>query len=203
MTTATTPTRIAETSVPLHPLLAARWSPRAFNQEHRISEEKVTALLEAARWAPSASNTQPWRFLVAHRGDADFTLIAELLAPGNHVWAWRASLLVVAAARHVDDEGKVLPWAMYDTGQSMSALTMQARSHELFVHQMGGFDADGMRRAFDMEANLSPVVVAAVGHHDPRIELPEYLAERERVPRSRLPLDSLMLRRHNEGRSAT
>lgn len=187
-------TRTAETSTPLHPLLATRWSPRAFNPEHRMSAGETDALLEAARWAPSASNTQPWRFLVAHRGDANFSLIQEHLAPANKIWAWRASMLVLAAAQQIDDEGKALPWALYDTGQAMSALTVQAHSQNLVVHQMGGFDADGLRRALSFDEGLTPVVVAAVGLHDSTVELTEKLAERERAPRARLPLENLLLK---------
>ena len=189
-------TRAADTSVPVHPLLATRWSPRAFDPEHRMSDGQVTGMLEAARWAPSASNTQPWRFLVAHRGDANFALISEHLATANKVWAWRASMLIVAAAQQVDDEGNALPWAMYDTGQAMSALTMQAHDQDLVVHQMGGFDPEGISTTFNFDPTLTPVVVAAVGRHDPTLELPERLAEREQAPRVRLPLGSLLLQRH-------
>jgi len=202
MTSTIIHTRTAETSVTLHPLLAERWSPRAFSAEHHMSQQEVSALLEAARWAPSASNTQPWRFLVAHRGEADFALITEHLAHGNKAWAWRASLLVIAAARQVDDEGKPLPWAMYDTGQAMSALTMQAHSQDLFVHQMGGFDPEGIREAFALDTALTPVVVAAVGRHDPDVELPEQLAQREHAPRVRLPLNSLLMNRQSRDQTA-
>lgn len=195
MTSTTISIRTAETSVPLHHLLATRWSPRAFDPEHRLSHGEVAALLEAARWAPSASNSQPWRFLVAQRGDAHFALITQHLAPANTIWAWRASLLVLAAARQVDDEGRSLPWAMYDTGQAMSALTVQAHSQGLVVHQMGGFDPEGIGTAFNFDATLTPVVLAAIGRHDPTVELTEKLAERERAPRSRLPLESLLLQK--------
>ncbi|MGO1488966.1 MAG: nitroreductase family protein [Arachnia sp.] len=193
MTSTTLHTKAAETSVPLHTPLAERWSPRAFSATHQLREEEVTGLLEAARWAPSASNTQPWRFLVAHRDGADFDLIAEQLAAGNRVWAGNASILVLAAARQSDDNGNPLPWALYDTGQAVSALTIQAQTQGLIVHQMGGFDADGISKAFNLDATVTPVVVFAVGQHDPTAELPEKLAERETMPRHRLPLESLLI----------
>src|SRR5687767_13334842 len=94
-TTAAGSTKAATTAAPLHPLLAERWSPRAFDARHELTDSALTALLEAARWAPSASNTQPWRFAVALRGTAEHTALLEALAPGNRLWADAASALVV------------------------------------------------------------------------------------------------------------
>src|SRR5476651_2656722 len=98
-------TRNATTQVPLHPLLSQRWSPRAFDAQHAVTDAALAALLEAARWAPSAGNTQPWRFVVARRGDRDFTTLVELLAIGNQVWARNASALILAAAETTDPSG--------------------------------------------------------------------------------------------------
>src|SRR5438067_2324278 len=97
--------RNATTEVPLHPLFAQRWSPRAFDADHAVPEAAVTALLEAARWAPSANNTQPWRFVVAHRGDRDFAALLGVLAGGNQVWAKNASVLILVAAQTTDETG--------------------------------------------------------------------------------------------------
>lgn len=189
----TTAEKSAETSAALHPLLAERWSPRGFDRDHRLDDAQLTALLEAARWAPSANNSQPWRFLVARRGDAAFAQLAELLAPGNRSWAPAASALILVAARTSDDDGRPRPWALYDTGQAVAALTVQASSDGLFVHQMGGFDADGARLRFELDDSLTPVVVMAVGRHDAQATLAEPLATRERAPRSRDPLRALVL----------
>jgi nitroreductase len=185
--------KIAVTSVPVHPLLAQRWSPRGLDAGHELDERSVRALLEAARWAPSANNSQPWRFLVAHRGEQAFSRLLDTLAPGNRSWAHAASALVLVAAQTVDDTGRPRPWALFDTGQAVAALSVQAGADGLSVHQMGGFDADAARQEVGLDATMTPLVVLAVGRHDPEAELPEPLAARERAPRTRHPLDEIML----------
>lgn len=185
--------RTASTAAPVHPLLAERWSPRGFDARHRLDSTTVTALLEAARWAPSANNTQPWRFLVTHRGDEPFDRLVGLLATGNRTWAPAASALVLVAAQTVDDTGRSLPWALYDTGQAVAALTVQAQAEGLFVHQMGGFDSDAAGQAFGLDPELAPLVVVAIGRRDPDAELPAALVAREQAPRARLPLTSLLI----------
>ncbi|RMB61757.1 nitroreductase family protein [Tessaracoccus antarcticus] len=185
--------KTADTAAALHPLLAERWSPRGFDPRHSLDDVQLTALLEAARWAPSANNSQPWRFVAGRRGDEVFDQLAKLLLPGNQTWAPAASALILAAARTVNDTGRVLPWALYDTGQAIATLTVQASADGLFVHQMGGFDADAARLQFDLGDILTPVVMVAVGRHDPQAPLGEPLATRERAPRTREALDALLL----------
>jgi nitroreductase len=87
MTPATSSSKFAAAPAPLHPLLAERWSPRGFDDSHAPDEDSLTRLLEPARWAPSANNSQPWRLLATRRGDAAFDRLADLLAPGNRSWA--------------------------------------------------------------------------------------------------------------------
>jgi len=190
--------RTATTSTPLHPLLADRWSPRAFDPVARLSEAQITALLEAARWAPSAANSQPWRFLVALRGSEDFDRIFPTLAAGNQVWAGAASALVVVAAATVDDAGNPVAWALYDTGQAVAHLSTQASHEGLSVHQMGGFDQSALASAFALDANLTPVVVLAIGVRSDVPQLPEPFAARETAPRTRLPLEHIVLTGRNE-----
>ena len=185
--------KTASTTVPVHPLLAERWSPRGFDRGHQISDDHVAALLEAARWAPSASNSQPWRFLVARRGEHAHGQLFAALNPGNQAWAGAASALVLVAARTAADDGTPQPWALYDTGQAVSALVTQAQAHGLAVHQIGGFDSDAVRAEFGLDQTLTPVVVIAVGRADPDAELPGLLAAREAAPRSRRPLNDLLL----------
>ena len=183
----------AATAVPLHPLLAERWSPRGLDAGHALAEQDVAALLEAARWAPSASNTQPWRFVVASRGSRLHTALLDVLAGGNRGWAASASALVLVAARTQDDAGRPLPWALYDTGAAVAHLSVQAQADGLAVHQMGGFDAAAVTRLLELPDGVQPLVVLAVGRRDEQAELPEALAARERAPRERLPLDALLL----------
>ena len=185
--------KTATTRVPVHPLIAGRWSPRAFDAAHTLAPAEIAAMLEAARWAPSANNTQPWRFLVARRGDATFATLFDLLAPGNRQWAGDASALVLVVARTTGDDGGPLPYAHYDTGQAVAHLVAQAQHDGLVTHQMGGFDRAGAAAAFGLGADLQPVVVVAVGRRDPAKELPEPFASRERAPRHRREIGDLML----------
>jgi nitroreductase len=185
--------KTASTTVPVHPLLAERWSPRGFDQAHEIGDDSLAALLEAARWAPSDQNSQPWRFLVTRRGDEAHGRLFAALAPGNQAWAGAASALVLVAARTAGDDGQPQPWALYDTGQAVAALVTQAQADGLAVHQMGGFDTDAVRAGFGLGDNLTPVVVVAIGCPDDAAGLPEPLAARETAPRTRRPVSDLLL----------
>ncbi|MFP3466717.1 nitroreductase family protein [Leifsonia sp. SIMBA_070] len=185
--------RTAETSVPLLPALAERWSPRSFDPVAPIDEDKLTAALEAARWSPSAANTQPWRFIVARRGSEAFDAIVANLMGFNQVWAGKASVLIVAVAELVDAEGKERRWATYDLGQAVAHLSVQAHHDGLHVHQMGGFDIDGVRKAFDIDKSFEPVSVTALGTVADADSLPEPLREREQAPRTRRPLEDIIV----------
>ena len=185
--------KTAATGSALHPLLAERWSPRGFDRTAQLTAAQTTALLEAARWSPSASNSQPWRFLVAHRGTPEFARVFATLAPGNQAWAGAAAALVVAAATTADADGSPLPWALYDTGQAIAHLSTQAAHEGLAVHQMGGFDRTALAGALGLAEPLVPVVVVAVGRRTDEHDLPQPFAEREAAPRTRLPLPDLLL----------
>src|SRR3978361_1075651 len=150
--------KTASTSVPLQPLLAERWSPRALDGSHELTEAQLTALLEAARWAPSASNTQPWRFATARRGSDAFAELYSTRAPGHQLWAHAASALIVVAAEVADDEGKDRAWAAYDTGQAVAHLTVQAQHEGLAVHQMGGFDRQRVAELLRLPETITPLV---------------------------------------------
>jgi nitroreductase len=189
----TLPDRDAVTDAPLVGLLAHRWSPRGFDSTTEITPADLTTLLEAARWSPSAGNSQPWRFIVGRRGGSTFERIAALLAPGNQTWAPQASVLMVAVVATVDDAGEPQRWAFHDTGQAMAHLTVQAESMGLRVHQMGGVDAPGVIAEFGLAAGLEPIAAAAIGTLDADAPLPDYLAEREPQPRVRRPLAQLLL----------
>jgi nitroreductase len=186
-------TKTAVTAVPLHPLLAQRWSPRALDAGHELSDPQIAALLEAARWAPSASNTQPWRFAVTRRGTAAFTAVLEALAAGNRIWASAASALVVVGAETTGPDGVARPWAVYDTGQAVAHLSVQAQHEGLSIHQLGGFDRDRAAAALDLPREVAPLVVLAIGRRDDTVDLPEPFASREVAVRERLPLEALLL----------
>jgi nitroreductase len=185
--------KAAGTAVPVHPLLAERWSPRGFDRTHELGDQALTALLEAARWAPSSKNSQPWRFLVTRRRDEAHGRLFAALAPGNQAWAGAASALVLVAARTVGDDSRPQRFALYDTGQAVAALVTQAQADGLAVCQIGGFDTAAVRAEFGLGEGLTPVVVLAVGRYDAEADLPEYLAAREIAPRTRRPLSDLLL----------
>lgn len=190
----TTLSRTAVTSEPIHHVLAERWSPRSFDTTVDVPAEKVTAALEAARWSASASNSQPWRFLVARRGTPEHTTIVGNLLGFNQAWAASAHVLIVNLAVVATDDGTPLRWAQYDLGQAVANLTVQAHHDGLHVHQMGGIEVDGLRAAFSIDANLEPISVTALGVlGTPDTLASDVLREREVAPRTRRPLDELVL----------
>ncbi|WP_417509230.1 nitroreductase family protein [Microbacterium sp.] len=190
-----TPTleRTAPTSVPVLDVLAGRWSPRAFDASTPIDENKLAAALEAARWSPSASNTQPWRFIVARRGTELHTQIDEALMGFNREWAGAAQVLIVALSEDQDAEGQARPWAQYDLGQAAAHLSVQAHADGLYVHQMGGIDRDALRRLPGVEERFTPTSVIALGMLGDASALSEKLQEREAAPRVRRPLDETVI----------
>jgi nitroreductase len=176
----------------LHPLLDDRSSPRSFDPGHSLSDDDLAALLEAARWAPSSMNKQPWRFAVARRGTALHQQVLDTLMPGNATWAQSASALLVAIAERARD-GRPIGTADYDLGWSVMQLTVQAHALGLHVHQMGGFDHDRAARTLELEDGLAPVVVIAVGRRDVPERLPSDLRTREVAPRTRRELHETLL----------
>ena len=184
--------KAAETSVPVHPLIARRWSPRAFDPAAEVAEDDLRALLEAARWAASHGNTQPARYLVGRRGDPVFARILGVLRPKNRTWAQHASVLVLGLVRTADERGP-LPNTEYGLGLAMQNLVLQAQALGLATHQIGGFDPAAVPAAFALPDDLRPVVVVAIGHRGDPATLPDELRAREERPRTRLPLSELVL----------
>jgi nitroreductase len=185
--------RTAQTSTPIIDVLAERWSPRAYDSTIAIDERALTAALEAARWSPSASNSQPWRFIVARRGTPEFAQIEAALMGFNSAWAGSAGALIVAVAESQDEAGKARPWAEYDLGQAMAHFSVQAHADGLHVHQMGGVDVEQLRASFGLASRFTPMSVAAVGTLASPEVLPEAAREREVAPRSRRALDETVI----------
>ncbi len=184
----TTSDRIARTDSPVLDVLAGRWSPRGFDVDAPIDEDKLASALEAARWSPSANNSQPWRFVVARRGTEAFARVVANLLGFNQAWADRAGALVVAVAETETADGTPVHFAEYDLGQAMAHFSVQAHHDGLFVHQMGGIERDGLREAFRLEKRFTPLTVSAVGTLGGIETMPEALQEREAAPRVRRPL---------------
>ncbi|MGQ9905033.1 MAG: nitroreductase family protein [Anaerolineae bacterium] len=172
----------------IHPLVHARWSPRAFDS-HPLEASQILSLFEAARWSPSGGNNQPWAFvLFLADGSEQRRQIEDALTGNNRDWAPRAPLLVLAVALPHPRVGKLGPYSYYDLGQSVAHLTVQATSMGLFVHQMAGFEADKARQAANLPDDCEPMVVIAIGRYGNLDDLPEMLRERELAPRVRKPL---------------
>ncbi len=182
----------AESSVPLHPLLADRWSPRSFDPAVELTDQQFTALFEAARWAPSWGNTQPARFIAGRRGENTFKRIHSTLSRGNEGWAANAAALVVGVAQVFHDDGEPFPYGEYGLGLATQNLVLQAVAAGLIAHQMAGFDRDAAQEEFAVPSAFEPLVVIAVGAQATGDTLPERLQEKESAPRSRKPLDELV-----------
>jgi nitroreductase len=185
--------RRADTTAQLINPLVERWSPRAYDPTAEVSVEALRTILEAARWAPSANNVQPWRFIVARRGTAAFTTVHDALLGFNQAWADSAAALIVNVAETVDAEGKARPWARYDLGQAVAHLTVQAQHEGLHTHQMGGFEGAKISEAFGLADHLEVVSITAIGVLGDVDALPEPLREREVAPRLRKSLDELVV----------
>jgi nitroreductase len=186
--------RTATTDHPVLDVLAGRWSPRAYDATTPIDEQKLASALEAARWTPSANNVQPWKFIVARRGTEEHAAITHALMGFNQAWAPAAAVLIVAVAVTHDDQGREIPSALYDLGQAMAHLSVQAHHDGLVVHQMTGFDPAAVAARFNLAQNERPFTVTALGELGDLETLPEALREREIAPRTRRPIaDSLVV----------
>ncbi len=175
----------------LEPVLH-RWSPRAF-AERAIAAEDLKKMFEAARWAASSYNEQPWRFLVGHRGDATYNKILEALVPFNQSWAKSAPVLILSAARrHFSHSGEINHHAWHDTGAAMANLALQATVLGLHTHSMAGFDHDKAKAAFHIPEDFDTVAVTAAGYLGDPSTLPEQIRNTELQPRQRKDLKELV-----------
>lgn len=181
--------KIARADHEILDLIRARWSPRAFDRTRPVSIADLHRLFEAARWAPSSRNEQPWRFVVAHRdrGPAVFEALLDALTPKNRAWAASAPVLVLVAVRVTHESLDIVnQHAWYDTGQAVAFLTLQATALGLSIRQMQGFDADAARAVVGVPDPFEPAVVMAIGHAgDPETLAVPVHREAELTPRSR------------------
>ncbi|MGH3760034.1 nitroreductase family protein [Actinophytocola sp.] len=180
----------AHTSVPVHPLIAARWSPRALDPNGQVSDVALRAMLEAARWAPSSGNTQPARYLIGRRGDETYARIFELLSRRNKGWAWSAAVLMMCCMVTTNEKGR-LPVPEYGTGLASENLVLQAVAEGVVAHQLGGFDREGAKLEFSLPADVEPLTVIAVGTLGAPDLLDDERREKELAPRRRIPLSEL------------
>jgi nitroreductase len=150
----------------LHPLLRERRSSRIFDAGYDVPDGDLVRILEAARWSPSAGNSQPWAFVVAQRGEPAHDRMVALLSRGTASWAPAASALVLTLHRTGHDEDPTMAfsdYAAYDLGQAVAFLTVQAQALDLHVHQFAGFDHARMAAEFEVPASWAVTTVVAVG----------------------------------------
>lgn len=178
----------------INKLITDRFSPVAFDPG-TVGEEKVNRLFEAARWAPSSRNEQPWRFIYAHRNDDVFEDMLSTLVEGNRIWAQNAPLLILSVAKTTfSNNDKPNHYALHDTGMAVANLLIQATDMGLYVHQMGGYDKEKARNVLNIPEGYQPVAMIAVGYKGNPEELPGDLGSRDRAVRKRKPRSELVFR---------
>lgn len=169
---------------PVHTLIASRWSPRAYDTKP-VESEKLQRIFEAARWAASASNIQPWYFMVGFKGDEVYEKIAGTLVEFNQLWALNAPILVLAISKTTNSRGGINITHAYDLGQSVAILSLQAMHEGIYTHQMGGFDASAVARELELPEEYQAMVVFALGYLGDDSILHPNLRQLELSPRTR------------------
>lgn len=165
--------------------IANRWSGRAYSDQ-QVEKETLMSLFEAARWAPSAFNEQPWQFYVGIKGDTQYEAIAGTLVEFNHNWAQHAPVLLLVGSRKTyakNQKPNIHSW--YDTGQAVGNLSLQATKLNLNLHQMAGYDSDKAQVEIIKDENIESVCVIAIGYRGEPEVLSDELKEREEAPQTR------------------
>lgn len=184
----------APTDHPVHELVRKRWSPRAFS-ENSVPPEVLRSLFEAARWAPSSNNEQPWAFFVATKDEPEFhSRLLSTLVEFNQAWAKQAPVLAIAVSElEFAHNGHPNRNAFYDTGAAVAHLTAEATARGLFVHQMAGFDPHKAVELLHIPKGWEPIAAFVIGYPGDPQSLPETLRKRELGPRSRKPLADFVM----------
>ncbi|HPH97398.1 MAG TPA: nitroreductase family protein [Anaerolineaceae bacterium] len=183
--------------IPLHPLIASRRSSRAFDPSRQVEDEVLRSLLEAARWAPSGNNLQPWHYVIFnHQDPAALEAARACLDEGNQVWARRAPLLLLAVMKETRPNGTIHPRAMHDLGAANENLLLQAFSLGLHCRPMGGFDASQASGLAGLSEGYKAVVFIALGYPAPVEDLPAEVQLKEAEPRTRRAVDAFTFSSH-------
>jgi len=189
--------KVAETAYLIHNLFKHRWSPRAFS-DRRVEPATLRSLLEAARWAASCANEQPWNFIVATQDEPqEFERMLSCLVEGNIGWAKNAPVLMISVARlNFEKSGAVNRTAYYDVGQAVAQMALEAVAEGLAIHQMGGILVDKVREVYGIPAGWDPVTGVAIGYVGDPDTLPEKRREAEVNPSKRKGLSSFVFEGH-------
>jgi nitroreductase len=185
--------KTAITAAEIAPVIANRWSPRAYDVNHTASEHELLSILEAGRWAPSANNAQPWRFSIAARGTELFDQIVSAFTGFNQAWAPNASALLVISALNQKADGTPYPGALLDVGLAAQNMMIQTEELGLAAHPIGGMVHDEMRKVLGLADNLDPIMAMTIGKRADASVLEGPAYEREIAPRVRLELDEIVL----------
>jgi len=165
---------------PIHEMILNRWSPRAFSSEP-VSDTELMTIFEAARWAQSSFNNQPWRFLYARTGSANWQQFFNLLEPGNQVWTSKAQLLVVVLSKKTFDyDGRPSITHTFDTGAAAQNMALQGTYMNIVVHGMEGFDYERAKTALKIPDDYQVEAMFAIGKLGNKQDLPPKLQEREK-----------------------
>ena len=187
------PQKLAPTDPRVHELIRRRWSPRAFS-DREVSSQDLRVLFEAAEWAASSFNEQPWRFIVATRAaQPNWQKLLDCLVEANQTWAKNAPVLMLTAAKRVFTQtGNPNYHALHDTGMALANLMLQASSMGLAAHAMAGFDHDKSRAAFGIPDDYDLGAAVAIGYPGDPASLPPRLQAAEVAPRTRKPLSDIV-----------
>ncbi|MGZ4942572.1 MAG: nitroreductase family protein [Halobacteriota archaeon] len=187
--------RPADSAYPIHELIKRRWSPRAF-AERPVEHNKLLSLFEAARWAPSSLNAQPWSFILALKEDKEgFDRLLGCLSERNQQWARHAPVLALSVAQLYLQTGKPNRFAFYGVGLAVENVVIQATALDLYVHQVGGLNEEAVQKAFNIPDGFEPVDIIAIGYLGDPESLPDELRKQEQAPRERKPLEQFVFSR--------
>jgi nitroreductase len=187
----------APSDFPVHDLIRERWSPRAF-ADKPVPQDVLRSIFEAARWAPSSNNEQPWAYLVATRDDKEsFEKALSVLVEFNANWARSAPVLAIAVSKLTfAKQNAPNRNAQYDTGAASALLSVEATARGLAVHQMAGFDPEKARQVFGIPAGWEAIAAIAIGYPGDPASLPPPLKDREMAPRTRKPITEFVMAGH-------
>jgi nitroreductase len=192
---ATANAKEAATQHPVLDVIRRRWSARSFSQRP-IDPATLDQLLEAATWASSSMNEQPWRYIYAHRSGSAFQSMVDCLLPGNKPWASNAAVLMLSLSKRNHDDGRPNRYHMHDTGAANMLLMLEAVNNGIYGHVMGGFDMEKTRAAFNISEDFEVVSVIALGYLDHAEKLAEPFRTREMTPRKRKSVNEIA---HHQG----
>jgi nitroreductase len=176
----------------INPLILSRWSPRSMTGEE-LSDEEIMSLFEAARWTPSSSNNQPWRFIYAKRNTEYWNKLFNLMVEGNKIWTKNAAVLVVVISRkNFEHNEKPSKTYQYEAGSAWENLALEATSRGLAAHGMAGFDYEKAKKDLDIPDNFDVMAMIAIGKIGAKENLQPQLQEKEH-PNDRKPLSEIIM----------